>query len=151
MPVGRKPKPTFLHLVEGTLRPHRHSRRQGREPQPVGNLSDPPGWFSEGQRDVWAYVLRHAPPGLLKAIDWSTVGAFCVACDLHRQAVELLNELGSAGLVVPSGQQHALVGILNRQAEIMLKHASELGFSPTSRARVTVDPRAAVNPFDEFA
>ena len=39
---------------------------------------------------------------------------------------------------------------MNRQALIMLKHASEMGFTPVGRARVSVDPRVEVNPFDEF-
>ena len=46
--------------------------------------------------------------------------------------------------------QNPLVDLMNRQALIMLKHASEMGFTPVGRARVSVDPREEVNPFDEF-
>ena len=152
MPAGRPPKATFLHVVQNTYRKHRHAKRLDREPRPVGDLGGPPEWLSEGQRAVWDRVLQHAPPGLLKAVDWSSVMAFCVATDIHRMATEELNKLGPDGLVGPSEQlARALVGIASRQAVIMLKHAAELGFSPVSRTRVTVDPRKEVNPFDEFA
>jgi P27 family predicted phage terminase small subunit len=155
MPAGRKPKPTHLHLVEGTFNVTRHSKRLKSEPKPVGNLHEPPQWFNDGQREVWAYGLRHAPMGLLKAIDLSTYVAWCVACDTHRQAAEHLAKMGVKGLLAPASRgsgliQSPLVGIMNRQALIMLKHASELGFTPVGRARVAVDPTAEVNPFDEF-
>ena len=69
MPTGRKPKPTHLHVIEGTFDVSRHSKRLKSEPKPVGTLKDPPAWFTTEQREVWAYGLQHAPAGLLKAID----------------------------------------------------------------------------------
>ena len=156
MPAGPKPKPTHLHIVEGTFNTTRHRKRLKTEPKPVGNLSEPPAWFSEGQREVWSYGLKHAPAGLLKAIDQSTYVAWCVACETHRLAAEELAKLGLKGLTTRGSSglgviQNPLVGIMNRQALIMLKHASEMGFTPVGRARVSVDPRVEVNPFDEFA
>ena len=158
MPVGPKPKPTHLHLLEGTFDVSRHGKRLKSEPKPVGNLHEPPVYLSEAQREIWAQQLRDAPSGLLKRLDWSDYLAWVIACDIHRQAVEELNKLGPEGLVVqtaprrgPAGkQQNPLLGVLNRQALIMVKLSSELGFSPVSRARVSVDPTAEVNPFDEF-
>ena len=154
MPVGRKPKPTHLHIVEGTFDVSRHRKRLKSEPKPVGNLNEPPVWFNEGQRDVWAHGLQHAPAGLLKAIDLGIYVAWVVACDTHRQAAEQLAKMGYKGLLAPGAKggvvQSPLVGVMNRQALIMLRHASEMGFSPVSRARVTVDPTKEVNPFDEF-
>ena len=155
MPVGRKPKPTHLHLVEGTFDVSRHRKRLKTEPKPVGNLTEPPAWLNDGQREVWAYGLKHAPMGLLKAIDLGTYVAWCVACDTHRLAAEQLAKMGVKGLLAPGAKggvvQSPLVGIMNRQALIMLRHASEMGFTPVGRARVSVDPRVEVNPFDEFA
>ena len=154
MTTGRRPKPTYLHVIEGTYNATKHSRRLKGEPKPVGNLSDPPAWFSDGQREVWAYGLEHAPAGLLKAIDMSTYVAWCVACDTHRQAAEELGRKGGAGLLIRSRRglsQNPLVGIVNEQAGVMLRHASEIGFTPSSRTRVAVDPKPVENPFDEFS
>ena len=156
MPVGRKPKPTHLHVIEGTFNATKHGKRLKREPKPVGDLTEPPAWFSVGQCEVWAYGLQHAPAGLLKAIDQGTYVAWCVASDTHRLAAEELARLGIWGLTISGARpgsllQNPLIEIMNRQALIMLKHASEMGFTPVSRARVSVDPRVEANPFDEFA
>ena len=85
-------------LVEGTFHATKHGKRLKTEPKPVGNLSEPPAWFNEGQREVWSYGLRHAPLGLLKAIDLGTYVAWCVACDTHRLAAEQLAKMGVKGL-----------------------------------------------------
>ena len=44
-----------------------------------------------------------------------------------------------------------MVEVMNRQALIMLKHASEMGFTPSGRTRVAVEQKPVENPFDEFA
>jgi P27 family predicted phage terminase small subunit len=144
--AGRKPKPTHLHVIEGTLHTSRH-RKRATEPKPVGELVDPPGWMSASQKDVWHYALEHAPRGLLKKLDGSALTVWVVACDLHRQASEQLANLGAAGLLYKTPAngmliQSPLVGTVNRQATIMLKAAAELGFSPTSRGRVSVSDNA---------
>ena len=75
-----------------------------------------------------------------------------VACDFHCQATVMLNELGLQALTGPDTQLvRVLIKIVNGQAQMMLRLGSEMGFSPVGRARVTVDPRPAPNPFDEFA
>jgi len=108
------------------------------EPKPVGNLSDAPDYFTDDQKAAWAYALAHSPPGLLKLIDRGMLVAFIVAEDLHRQAVI---EQSKVRLIWrPPGstqpQQSPYLPIINRQALIMSKAASELGFSPVSRPRV---------------
>lgn len=170
MPVGRKPKPTHLHVIEGTSNTTRHRGRK-REPKPTGELQDAPDWFTDAQRDVWSYGLRSAPRGLLKAIDLSVFTVWVVACDAHRQAAEQLAKLGPGGLLTRTATRHGrpdangnpttvggsvvqspLVGIMNRQALIMIKAAAEMGFTPSSRARVVTDPHAPLgnDPESEF-
>jgi P27 family predicted phage terminase small subunit len=158
MTTGRKPKPTLLHVIEGTHHATKHKSR-ALEPKPEGRLTDPPDWFSEAQRQVWHEGLRDVPAGLLTAIDASVYRIWCVACDTHRQAAAELAKHGPSGLLTltgtrpgppgPDGRptrtggnpiQSPLVGVMNRQAVIMLKAAAEMGFTPSSRARVTLDP-----------
>jgi hypothetical protein len=45
-------KPTHLHVLEGTLHATRHKNRK-HEPQPEGQLTDPPSWMDEEHREVW--------------------------------------------------------------------------------------------------
>ena len=56
MSVGPKPKPTHLHLLEGTFDVSRHRKRLKSEPKPVGNLHDPPVYLSEAQREIWFWL-----------------------------------------------------------------------------------------------
>jgi len=135
---GRKPKPTHLKLVEGNAgkRPLNSA-----EPQPTGDLYAAPEWMTASQREGWAYAIAHAPLGLLKQLDRSVLTIWVVAEDLHRESAEkiarfgLLTKSPNAGLPL----QSPYLAILNKQAQIMLKAAAELGFSPSSRTRVHLD------------
>lgn len=149
MTRGRKPTPTALKLVTGN--PGKRALNK-REPKPRGNLYDAPDWLTDTQRVGWAYAIESAPFGLLKRIDRSTLVAWVVAEDLHRQAAEKLN--GGAMLIkTPNGMpvQSPYLSILNKQAMIMLKAASEMGFTPASRSRVEVsDDAQDQDPADRF-
>ncbi len=47
--------------------------------------------------------------------------------------------------------QSAVIAIMNKQAALMMKAAAELGFSPASRARVSVRPDGGdADPAEEF-
>jgi phage terminase small subunit len=140
---GRKPTPTSLRALHGNPR---KTAMPKFEPQPDGNLSDPPDWLSEGQRASWDYSLAHAPAGLLKHIDRGARLAWRVAEDLHRQAAIAQSKVGLLVRVktkatsskddpgVPTASPY--INIINQQAKIMLKAASELGFTPVSRPRI---------------
>ena len=146
---GPPKKPTALKLVAGN--PGKRALNK-REPKPRGNLYDAPDWLTDTQRIGWAYAIDSAAFGLLKRIDRSTLVAWVVAEDLHRQAAEKLN--GGAILIkTPNGMpvQSPYLSILNKQAMIMLKAASEMGFTPASRSRVEVsDDAQDQDPADRF-
>lgn len=145
---GPPRKPTALKLVEGN--PGKRPLNK-REPKPKGNLYDPPDWLNEAQRKGWEYAIECAPYGLLKRVDRSTLTAWVVAENLHRQATEKLN--GGAMLIkTPNGMpvQSPYLSIINKQAMIMLKAASEMGFTPASRSRVEVDEDEDTRGQDEF-
>lgn len=114
------------------------------EPKPVtGDLADPPDYLSEQQRTGWRYAIEHAPPGLLKRIDRGMLTVWIVAEDLHRQAVRAQNQLGA--LMMKSPVQAVpmpsfYLSVIRQQALVMIRAASELGFSPVSRPRVGIMP-----------
>jgi P27 family predicted phage terminase small subunit len=134
---GPPRKPTNLKIVTGN--PGKRALPK-REPKPRGNLYDPPEWLTEAQRKGWEYAIETAPFGLLKRIDRSTLVAWVVAEDLHRQAVEKLNS-GAMLIKTPNGMpvQSPYLAIINKQAMIMMKASAEMGFTPASRSRVEVD------------
>lgn len=150
MPSGRKHKPTEAHRLEGTLRPDRHGSRS-EEPKAEGSLGEPPVWLTEGQKVGWRYALEHAPTGVLGLIDRTMLAVWVVAEDLHRQACEKVAGVG-AGLIIRSTSkgepiQNPYLAILNKQAQILIKAASELGFSPAGRPRLA---KAQPGATDEF-
>lgn len=116
---GRKPKP-------------KPSRKAGK-----GELN-PPAWLSEKQKEIWHEAVNSAPVGLLCGMDRGLLGNWVVACDLHRDACE---KVVAAGLIVKSPKggvpmQNPYLPIINKQAEIMMRAAAEMGFTPISRARL---------------
>lgn len=134
---GPPRKPTALKIVAGN--PGKRALPK-KEPKPRGNLYDPPAWLTEQQLIGWEYAIETAPYGLLKRVDRSTLVAWVIAEDLHRQAAQKLNA-GALLIKTPNGMpvQSPYVSIVNKQAAIMMKAASEMGFTPASRSRVEVD------------
>lgn len=149
---GRKPKPTHLKLLEGNpgRRPLNHA-----EPVPVGDLSEPPEWLNDSQKEGWAYAIASAPPGLLKRIDRTLLTIWVVAEDLHREASEAVT-IGGAIITTRNGEvaQNPYMTVMNRQVPVMLKAASELGFTPASRSRIHLPDagkaRKDASPFAQF-
>lgn len=137
---GRKPKPTLLKVVEGKT--YRLSSRKA-EPIPEGDLVEAPDHFDQDQREAWDYAIMHAPAGLLKRLDQGLLAAWCVAQVLHRDATKALQN-GPKVVKSPNGtpMQSPWLSILNRQAGLLRAIASDLGFSPAARTRISLEEGA---------
>ena len=141
--MARKPKPTLLKVVQGTAR---KCRMNPLEPTPSGQLSKAPEWLSESQKAGWDYAIYHAPAGLLTSLDRSALTIWVVAEDIYREACKKL-QISGLTVVSPNGieLQSPHLPIINRQAVLMLKASSELGFNPTSRSKITVPVQSNEN------
>jgi P27 family predicted phage terminase small subunit len=132
---GRKPKPTHLRLIQGNPGKRPLNRR---EPRPKGVLSDPPAWFNEEQRVEWAYVIGHAPFGLLTTLDRSVLELWVVHYLLWRRSTELCQQYGQ----VQRDPSHNTVRTAPwvktaaQQAALLSKIAEQLGFTPSARPRL---------------
>jgi len=138
---GRKPHPTALTLIAGN--PSR-KKLPVAEPKPDGDLYAPPAWLTPDQQDIWRAAISNAPRGLLRQLDESLLTIWVVAADMHKQATL---QVARFGMIVKSPTQgypvqSPYLAVINRQAEIMLRVASELGFTPTSRSRITLGDAA---------
>lgn len=133
---GRKPKPGALHDLHGN--PGKRTRPP--EPEAPGLLHEPPEWLSEDAKESWRYAMAHAPRNVLRRIDRGLLVGWCVAESLHREATMKQEQAGSL-VYKPKGSevfiQSPWLAIINKQFQLMLKAASELGFSPVSRPRLT--------------
>jgi P27 family predicted phage terminase small subunit len=133
---GRKPTPSRLKALRGN--PGKRALPKN-EPKPAGELNAPPDWLTPNQQSGWTYALDNAPRGLLKALDRSVLVAWVIAEDLHRRAAEELERSGALLVKAPNTGlpiQSPYLPIINKQAQIMIKAAEQLGFSPAARPRL---------------
>ena len=144
---GRKPKPTLLHELHGTLNATRHAGRAG-EIEATGDLDpEPPDWMTDSQKDGWRYAIAHAPARLLKPIDRTVLAVWVEAEDRHRRACVAQATLDAKHpimpMLVPSRRGKAgdlvespYLRVISRAAETLMRCVGELGFSPASRPRI---------------
>ena len=86
--------------------------------------------------------------GVLTLADQAVFAAYCISYSKWRHAeegiVKSANKSNAGGLLAKSKsgtyKQNVLVAISNKAATDMVKFASEMGFSPTARARMAVRP-----------
>jgi P27 family predicted phage terminase small subunit len=107
------------------------------EPKSVCIVECPPE-LSPTARQEWD---RLAPEliaaGRLTPFDRGPLAAYCTAYAIWAEAVDALQRYGTV-MKSPNGYpvQSLYLSIVNRQVEIMIRIASEFGFTPASRSRV---------------
>jgi phage terminase small subunit len=77
--------------------------------------------------------------------------------ELQNAKIAMSREQNSNGLGAPIAcnrtpypVQSPYVAVANRQAEIMMRIASEFGFTPASRSRISTHPKAEPTLFDRL-
>lgn len=136
--AGRKPLPTNLKAVKGTLRKGRENKN---EPRPELAYPAPPEHLSREALQEWGRIVPQLHQlGLLSDIDRAALAAYCQTYGRWVQAERELQDLEALLDETPNGmkQQHALVGIANTAMKLMHKYLTEFGMTPSSRARVSV-------------
>lgn len=75
--------------------------------------------------------------GILSSFDLGPLAAYCTAYGLWIEAIEMVQKHG-AMIKSPNGypMQSPYLSHANKQFEIMMKIATEFGFTPASRARI---------------
>lgn len=145
---GRKPKPIRLKVITGNpgKRPLNFD-----EPRPEPAVPDcPPELGPAAQREWERLVGELAKLRVLTNLDRAALAAYCGAYALWAESTEAI---GKYGVMVksPTGFpiQSPYVSIANRQAEIMMRIASEFGFTPASRGRISVPNEDEPTLFDQ--
>lgn len=133
---GRKRKPTELKVLRMSTK--RAEKLIAKRVAAPGKLDEAPDWFNAEQKAAWDFAVENAPRDVLKKIDGGVLAGYIVAQDLHRRATVASMQ---AQLLVKSPKQelpmqNPYLAIVNRQVVLMIRAASELGFTPCSRARL---------------
>lgn len=133
---GRKPTPAKLKILRGN--PGRRPIKK--EPEPKAGIPEAPAHLSKAAREEWDRLTAelHAC-GLLSVCDRGELAAYCQVwgriVDLEEQIAGLTK--GKYLLKGNSGvYMNPIIGILNRQYELLAKFGSEFGLSPASRSRI---------------
>lgn len=143
MPVGRKPKPKAVKEAQGN---------PGKRPinlfEPAPGAADlaPPEDLDAVGRACWE---RNAPKlermGVLTEADVDLLMLYCDTYSQWRRATRALRRMA------PTNEEYRKVAVTVEKARDQLRYmAVEFGMSPSSRSRIAVSPRDAVDPFEEF-
>jgi P27 family predicted phage terminase small subunit len=144
---GRRPKPTRLKVLTGN--PGRRPLNAN-EPKPEPAVPECPVELGPVARREWDRMAGElAPLRILTNLDRAALAAYCGAYGMWAEATEAIQKFGTM-VKAPSGfpVQSPYVSIANRQAEIMMRIASEFGFTPASRSRISTPPPDERTLFD---
>jgi P27 family predicted phage terminase small subunit len=110
---------------------------QEKLPAKPARILDCPAQLAPVARQEWDRIVGELTRlGVLSTFDRAALAAYCTAYALWLEAAEMVQKHG-AMLKSPKGFpiQSPYLSTLNRQAEIMIRIASEFGFTPASRSR----------------
>ena len=146
---GRKPKPTALKRAEGNPGGR---KLNDAEPKPTTpGLPERPDHLDAEAAKEWDRVAAQMPAGWIVQTDRAVLAAYCQAWGQH---VEATRQMSKHGLVVksPSGYpiQNPYLSISKKALADTVRYAAELGFSPSSRSRISHDPPPPAGDADEF-
>jgi P27 family predicted phage terminase small subunit len=144
---GRRPTPTRLKLLTGN--PGKRPMNEN-EPRPEAKIPEAPAELSPAARAEWDRLANELGAlGMLTSLDRAALAAYCGAYALWAESTENIQKYG-AMIKSPQGFpiQSPYLAIANRQAEIMMRIASEFGFTPASRSRITTPTPNRPSLFD---
>jgi P27 family predicted phage terminase small subunit len=146
---GRKPLPSNVVRLRGN--PGKR-RLNDAEPRPVARVPPCPACLGDAARKEWQRLAKElAELGLLTGLDRGLLAAYCQAHALWVEAVSSIERYGTM-VKSPNGypMQSPYVAVVNRQVDIMVRIAAELGMTPSSRTRIRVGDNAPTDPFESF-
>lgn len=132
---GRRPKPTRLKVLTGN--PGKRPLND-HEPKPQVARPECPPELGPVARAEWERLAGELTSlRLLTNLDRAALATYCAAYAFWADAIGNIQKYGTM-VKSPSGYpiQSPYVAVANRQAEIMMRVASEFGFTPASRSRI---------------
>ena len=144
---GRRPKPTRMKVLTGN--PGKRPLNE-HEPRPIPVVPDCPPELGLAAQREWARLVGELSSlNMITKLDRAALATYCGAYALWAEATEAIQKFG-AMVKSPTGypMQSPYISIANRQAEIMMRIASEFGFTPASRSRISVPRQSDLPLFD---
>ena len=150
--MGRRgPPPTPTHVLK--LRGSWRANQNKDEPQaaPVEQLPDSPSFLIPGARAEWDRIgNRLVEMRVLCSVDLQIFAAYCQSFARWVEAEEWITAHGSTIVLrdkdglVKYVQQVPHVAIAKSEKTSMIRAAAELGITPSSRSRITVEKKTTL-------
>ncbi len=147
---GRKTKPTALKLIQGNAG-HRPiiATIDCRKPFTIRA----PSWLTGAQKAIWRRATANLPEGVLGQADRELLIVWCVTTDLYETAVRMQATLDASSrnpLLIRSKKngepiESPYLRVMHKHSQTLIRVASELGFSPTSRAKIPVQQKRRID------
>jgi P27 family predicted phage terminase small subunit len=136
---GRRPKRTRIKALTGNpgKRP-----LNAHEPRPEPAAPECPVELSPVARQEWTRLTTELVKlNLITHLDRGALATYCGAYALWAESMVQIQKYGTM-VKSPTGypMQSPYLAIANRQAELMMRIASEFGFTPASRSRISAPP-----------
>jgi len=154
---GRKAVPAEIREMTGLKSSHPPANpRPQKNKRPLAG-KPPPKWMNKMQKEIWDDGLQLVPRGLLRELDFSVYQVWVMAQYSAIRAAQRHEEAGGAPVLVsPNGKlyQSPFLAIIRQENLVMLRAATEMGFTPTAKMRVKDDgddDDKPQNPFDQFS
>lgn len=141
MKRGRKPKPSQLKTLAGNPGGRPFNDREPRPPVPA-HTPRAPRWLGAEAKKVW----RHLAPILRDLGLYSTVDRYALAmlCNAAGRWIQAEKDLAKQDLVLSGAEggqyQNPLLHVANKAWEQIRRLAPEFGLTPSSRARLPINP-----------
>lgn len=155
--AGRKPKPTAVKRAEGN--PGKRPLNEN-EPQPASGKPKAPAHLSSVAKAHWHATMRVLfPTGVITLAERDLLTVYCEAWAMKRQAMEEIRpKVGkeghrSGGLTVTNAAgntvRNPLLAVVAECNKVILRCQSELGLTPSARARLSVGEKVG-DALDKF-
>ena len=133
---GRKPKPTALHVLEGTFRADRHNDA---EPHPTAGAPSCPTWLDKEAKAEWRRIVPELERlGLLTVVDRAALTTYCIAWSEMNEAARVLKNDGRYQRIGEDGHlaPHPALAHYRAAWKAVKDFCSLFGLDPSSRTRL---------------
>jgi len=152
---GRKPKPPALRLLDGDTRKQKGGNTD-LHPEPPHEIPSCPSWLADEAKKEWrrtALILHDM--GVLSLVDRAALASYCQWWARYVEAERHIAEEGSVvDRVTTQGATTAAnpwIGIRSDAMKHLRALASEFGFTPTARGRISVGKKSdAKDPLEKW-
>lgn len=127
-----------MKVAQGTLQPCRRHRQID---MTAATLTiEPPIGLNKDARAAWQLAVECAPEGVLTALDAGVLERWARNYALYRKLAKLVDKGGVVFMAdgEPTEKLSPTFNALIKVQQILAKCETELGFTPGSRARVSV-------------